>query len=338
MNLAIIGPSFFGYLAELADGFRTRGVEATFYDERPSNTVSSKVFFRLANETAKERAAARYIDGLCTRILAAGHSHILLVSVEVFSKSAVQRLQDAGLIICRYGWDSVQNKPLMYSLDPLMERIASFDGQDCETYGYHYIPLYSNLRCDPDATKRTDDFFYCTTLHSDRPFWVVDFLSVITAHGWRANFLLFYHNRMLWALRYIKSPRLWVLLKSVSAVPFSRNQITQAMQKANVVLDIHHGSQTGLTMRTYEALSLGAVLLTTNKASLKYLPADIHDRIVILDRSDLAGTMQSALDCNPASLSKAQSYSLSQDRFITQLMALLSGEPIPTAHPLEQHR
>jgi len=333
MKLAIIGPAFFGYLEELADSFTRSGINAAFYDERPSNSVSSKVVFRLASQSMKARIAKQHLENLCEQVIRAGSTHVLLVSVEIVDSIAVQRFREANLKVSRYGWDSVRNKPLMHSLDPLMDHIASFDGQDCETYGYSYIPLYSSLTADPtfEQVKETD-FFYCTTLHSNRPLWVTRFLEVINAKGWQANFLLFYHNRLLWWVQYIKTPSVWGLLKSISTISFSRDEIALATQAAKVVLDIHHGAQTGLTMRTYEALSLGVVLLTTNKAAFQYLPEDLHDRLVFLDAENLTKSMQTALERTPAPLTPAQSHSLSRDRFIAQLTALINGDPVPSAH------
>lgn len=332
MKLAIIGPAFFGYLDELARGFTQAGTPAQFFDERPSNTVRSKVFYRFASQNRKQKAAQTHIDKAIRQIITNGYTHVLLVSVEVISKEAVEQLKNAGLIICRYGWDSVQNKPHMHSLDPLMDRIASFDSTDCAQYGYDYIPLYSNLAPAAQGAPSSTDFFYCTTLHSNRPFWVKRFLAAAKKQGWSTDFKLFYHNRLLWMIRYISHPKVWGLAAQLSTKPFSRTAIIQATQKARVVLDIHHGAQTGLTMRTYETLALGKVLLTTNKMAAQVLPADLRARVAYLDADDLGGSFQKALAITPAPLTADQVYSLSQKRFIDQLTALLTNKPVPAAH------
>lgn len=332
MKLAIIGPAFFGYLDELAHGFARAGTPAQFFDERPSNTLRSKLFYRFASQSVKQKAAQAHIDTLTDQIISQEFTHVLLISVEVISNDAVQRLKAAELIICRYGWDSVHNKPHMHSLDPLMDRIASFDATDCTHYGYDYIPLYSNLTPAAQDAPSGTDFFYCTTLHSNRPFWVKRFLTQAQKHGWSTDFKLFYHNRLLWMIRYISHPQVWGLARQLSTVPFSRDTIVQATQKARVVLDIHHGAQTGLTMRTYETLALGKVLLTTNKMAATVLPADLRTRVVYMDADDLGGSFQKALDITPAPLTPDQAYSLSQNRFIDQLTALLSNTSVPAAH------
>jgi len=333
MQLAIIGPSFFGYLEDLAQRFQARGVAAAFYDERPSNTVSMKLFLRLAPTSVKARRTVRGLDQMIQSVIAAGTTHALLVSTEVVTPEAVRQMQAAGITVVRYGFDSVKNKPQMQTLDPLVSHIASFDPEDCANLGYHYIPLYSAAPVSDPAPARDSDFFYCTTMHSNRPVMVRDFQTVIARRGWSSRFLLFYHSKALFLATNVARPAVWPLVRQISSTPFSQTEIARATQEARVVLDIHHGKQSGLTMRTFEALSLGAVLLTTNPAAFDFLPKALTGRLARLDPDMLEHSMETALAIVPPPLTEAERYYLSVERFLDQITALITGADIPSGEP-----
>ena len=335
MKLAIIGPSFFGYLEDISDRLNARGLQTRFFDERKSNSVIGKLFARFSPVAVKQGQLAAHVDTIIDTILLSDTTHVLLVSVEVVTKQQISRLKKAGLTLCRYGWDSVRNKPKMYALDSLMDHIASFDPEDCATHGYIPIHLFSAPKGLSPAPPKTEDFFYCTTLHSNRPQLVMRLKKAIAANGFSDRMFLFYHSRLLWALRYAYQPTVWPLLREVSTEPFSLTAIAAATHGARVVIDIHHGAQSGLTMRTFEALSLEAILLTTNRASLSELPTNLAARVVLLDPENLDDCLRAAVtpatDPKLVSLTDKDRYALSIDRFLDQITALLKGDSVPEA-------
>ncbi|MFK7941518.1 MAG: hypothetical protein AB8B85_01175 [Paracoccaceae bacterium] len=335
MELAIIGPSFFGYLEDLTERFHARGIGATFYDERPSNSISTKAFLRVAPAAVKARRTADWLARTVQSVIEAGTTHALLISPEIVTPDAVRRLQAAGIKVTRYGFDSVRNKRGMQDLDPLMDRVASFDPEDCAQLGYDYIPLYSAApRRDP-APDRACDFFYCTTMHSHRPQMVARLKAIIARRGWSSGFLLFYHSRPLWLAIYLRHPQVWGLVREIATTPFSKTDIARATETARVVFDIHHGGQSGLTMRTFEALSLGAVLLTTNTATFEYLPKCLQNRLVHLDMDNPEASMEAALATRPGPLTEAELHYLSVERFMDQVFALATGAEIPQPDPVQ---
>lgn len=323
MKLALIGPSFFGYLQRLCGVYAARGIVAEFFDERPANSVKGKLAMRFSPRSVKTRLAQDHCAALRAAVLAGGFTHALLISPEVFTAEDVTALQKAGIVVCRYGWDSVRNKPHMKSLDPLMSAIASFDPEDCAAFGYDFIPLYSDAVPDAAPPPRDLDLFYCATLHSQRPHWITEVQRVARAQNWSAEFMLFYHAKWLWALRYATAPSVWPLLRQISTKSFSRAAISNATQRARVVLDIHHHGQIGLTMRTFEALSLGAVLLTTNKAGIAGLPQPLLDRMVVVEKGQFQSAMAQALAQKSGPLSEDMLHYLSVTRFADQLLDLL---------------
>lgn len=330
MKLAIVGPNFFDYLGRLAARFGTRGVAAAYFDERPANDTRTKILLRFAPRAAKERLTRDFHRALTAAILDGGFTHVLFVAIEAYPAAEIRRLEAAGLHLAGYCWDSLANKPHMGAIRPLMAAMASFDPEDCARLGFDYIPLYSDAIAQVPDGPRDIDFFYCASFHSQRPVWVDRLIRAADRHGWRLELRLFYHARWLWLVSNAARPRLWYLRHRFRTAPWPKPEVDAASERAKVVIDIHHKAQTGLTMRTFEALSQGAVVLTTNAHALDAVPEGLGARIVWLDPADVDGAMATALARPSGPLGPEARHALSVERFMDDLLGLLNSPSAAT--------
>lgn len=330
MKLAIIALSTFGYFERMAVRISNRGVPATFFDERPRNDVFSKLKYRLLPKAVGRRIAADHVRGICTQIVENGYTHALVVFAEVLSKDDIGYLKAAGVKVSRFTWDSVKNRPDVRRLDSLFDRIGSFDPADCETYGYSYIPLYSET-IEPELVlpidKRNLDFFFCGTMHSNRPELIHDISECIKRRGWSVKLSLFFHSRWLYAIRNLFSVKAMRLFPLIADRPFPHDETLADSRNARVVIDIQHPNQVGLTMRTFEALAQGAVLATTNERALTLLDQRFPGRIVYLDPATIEESLERAIEARPEPLGAEQYHELSQERFIDQILDLIGIDP-----------
>src|SRR3546814_439027 len=267
----------------------------------------------------------RYHEQITAEIIRSGSTHVLFGTIEMFPHACIRRLQEHGIVMCRYAWDSVRNKPYAKTLDSYMLAVASFDPEDCEREGYKYVPLYSGANAGAPTDRCDIDFLYCATFHSNRPSVMAKIIDESLRAEWKLELMLFFHSRKLWYLRYLLKPAVWHMGGLIATTPFSLDAIADRTARSRVVIDIHHGGQSGLTMRTFEALSLGAVVLTTNAIAPHGLPLQLRGRVVVLDLDDVAGSMARALARPREGLTKEMRYYLSANRFIDQLIALLLG-------------
>lgn len=325
MNVAIVGPAFFGYLNRIAGLMTTRGIPTRFYDEFPSNGIFTKIILRYSPLAVRQQATRRYHEQITAEIIRSGATHVLFGTIEMFPHACIRRLKDHGIVMSRYAWDSVHNKPYAKTLDPYMLAVASFDPGDCEREGYIYIPLYSGAKTLGWPDRCDIDFLYCATFHSNRPSVMARVIDESLQSGWKLELMLFFHSRKLWHLRYLLNPAVWHMGSLIATKPFSLDEIADMTARSRVVIDIHHGGQSGLTMRTFEALSLGAIVLTTNAVAPEGLPLQLRERVVVLDLNDVAGSMAQALARPRGALNEEMQYYLSANRFIDQIIALLLG-------------
>jgi hypothetical protein len=80
----------------------------------------------------------------------------------------------------------------------------------------------------------------------------------------------------------------WLLVRDFNDVSFgrwSKSRISTLYGSSIAVLDIEHHEQTGLTMRTLEALAGGNKLITTNQ-SIKDEPFFDENMILVIDREN----------------------------------------------------
>lgn len=335
MKLAIVSLSTFGYFERMALAATARGVEAEFFDERPANDVRTKLVLRLTPKWFGRRLVRHHVEAQRQKIIDGGFTHVLLVFAETFSVDDIQFLRAAGLRVSRFTWDSVQNRSNVASLDPYMDAIGSFDPDDCAAYGYTYIPLYSEVIRPEGILAKEDrpiDFYFCGTTHTDRAALIHRISEIASRRGWTTLFKLFYHSRPLYALRHWRDRRALALYGQISSQSFPHAEILEGSRRAKVVVDIHHAKQSGLTMRSFETLAQGAVLLTTNQRAVDLIEPGLRDRVVHLDRGALEASLAEALTRHAGPLEPDQYHQLSQDRFLDQIFDLVGitpGVPAP---------
>jgi phage terminase large subunit-like protein len=331
VKLAIISLSTFGYFERMAIAMTKRGVEAQFFDERPANDVLSKLVMRFATKRLVRKLARRHVEAQLNRIINGGFTHVLLVFAEVVSTDDIQFLRAAGLRISRYTWDSLRNRPNVAEFDPFMDAVGSFDPHDCAVKGYTYIPLYCE-HINPEGVlphnDRPIDFYFCGTAHTDRAALISRMKEISLHRNWRTVSQLFYHSRLLYAVRHWNDKRALALFNQISSDSFALSDIIAHIRKAKVVVDVHHANQSGLTMRTFEALAQGAVLLTTNQYAADLIDPALRDRVVFLDRNAVEASMAEALNRHSGPLAAEQYETLSQDRFLRQIFDLVGLAPV----------
>ena len=176
--------------------------------------------------------------------------------------SLKQHSKKAKVVV--YQWDSFLNNPNGINLINYSDTYYSFDFEDCKMYNLEYKPLFF---IDHKSTQVDSD---------------IDVLFVGKLHGKRLKLLkkLLKKNRntvikiLVSPLRYyyviltnifsFRKMKSWLITAKVDY-----NNYLNLLSRSNVIVDIHHLKQSGLTMRSIEALSAKKKLLTTNANILK---------------------------------------------------------------------
>jgi hypothetical protein len=290
MRLLFITPSFFGYEKVIVDAFRSRGIDVDLADERPSNSAVGRAVLRLAPKLVQS-SLKRHYDDLLARFGDVEYDGLLAIKGENLPEWFLRefRARNPGAVTMFYSFDAISNSSHCVSLFPLFDRLYSFDRGDVARYPVlEYKPLFYSAdfaHADPARPSRYLASFV-GTLHSDR----YEFVRAITRDLDIQRTLSYFYSQAKW---YFLVQRLTdrrnrrVSASEVSFDKMDRAQVAEIFASSRAVIDFQRPGQSGLTMRTFEALASGAALITTN-ASVTDEPFYSADRVLVVDRDPAA--------------------------------------------------
>ncbi|WHP04490.1 MULTISPECIES: lipopolysaccharide biosynthesis protein [Acinetobacter] len=267
------------------------GAQVTYFDERPKNNNFTKGIIRLKRDLL-EKKIQKYYDSILEQIQAERFDFLLVNRGEVVPSSFLERfikLQPECIRIF-YTWDSFHNHSHGLEILKYFQKRFTFDQKDAEEYNIGFRPLYFTDKYKDICSNNTEidiDLLFLGTAHSDRYVisskiaeWCVsnDLIS-FNYYYMQGKFVYFYKkffDKTFYKFDY----------KKLSFKGLNLDQIIDFYKKSNVILDISHPGQTGLTMRTFEALGAGKKLITTNTNIIGY-PFYNPNNIFVIDRKNI---------------------------------------------------
>lgn len=285
MRIAFITPSFFGYEEAISQAFRDRGIDVDRFDERPSNTAISRAILRILPQVAAGRLQ-RHFDGILGQLRRHRYDALLVVKGENVPPRVLKEFAESNPEAVRifYTFDSLANSGKCLELFPYLDRRYSFDRTDVEERDdLRYKSLFF-AREFAEARDRARDYdvSFVGTLHSDR----YNFYHAV-ARGLPPDrrFAFFYSQaRWYFALQRVIDKRMRrIASEEISFEKMPRAAVAEVFGSSRAVIDFQRPGQTGLTMRTFEALGSGAALITSNEAIIW---EDFYDpsRILVVPR------------------------------------------------------
>jgi len=287
-DVLLIAPVFFGYDQSIAREIESLGARVRFLADRP---FRSSLFRAL---TTKASAATQwYIDRLYARLLGEmsktfSPAHVLVINGQTLSKRTLceaRRLFPSAKFTL-YLWDSLDNRNSVVDNLNLFDRILTFDPRDATKYGLIFRPLFyvSELTPLADSQRCRYDLSFIGTCHSDR-YAIIHRLLRSSSDKSRLYVYLFLQGRWVyWIYRLLKPEFRGTKPDDFAYVPLDKATLKSVFDQSAAVLDIEHPKQSGLTMRTIEAIGARKKLVTTNQNIRDY---DFYgDNVHIVDRNN----------------------------------------------------
>lgn len=282
-------PQFFGYDTKMADALRCQGYQVDLYDERVSNGVLAKTCIRY-NVKLFHPVLDRYVSQIVARNADKQYDYIFVIKGEGLTRAGISVLRSAypqaKLIL--YLWDSLDNIRDGVGKLSLYDKVLTFDPEDASAYDLRFRPLFyhKGFSGTQVATEFQYDIAFIGTSHSSRPRIVKALTEQCEKTGrkffsylFTPHYLVYLYNKLFnREYRNVK----WSDLHSQSLPAQTVREIYDA---SRCVLDVEHGRQRGLTMRTIEMLGIGKKVITTNALIAQY---DFYNpkNFFILDRAN----------------------------------------------------
>lgn len=265
-SVLFISPAFFGYEVSICNAIEKNGYRVDFFDERTSNNSVLKAIFRV-RKSLLNSAINKYYNKILNNIRQKQYSHFLLIKGEVvpiwFIKAFKELNPRAKLIYYTYDSFNNNNQNSLFILEHF-DRCYSFDFEDVKLNPIFklkhlfFTDEFLNRSTNP-SKKYTISFV--GTLHSARYQIVKSLFSKID------NTFVFFYSPAKWFFfleKVFKKDHKNISTSEVSFKKISREAVADIFKSSKSVLDIQRTGQTGLTMRTFEVLASGAILITTN--------------------------------------------------------------------------
>jgi hypothetical protein len=281
-RVLILHPAFFGIDVALTEALNSLGATVESWSTRPSNSVTAKAMLRLAPSVA-ERTIARTLQQRISAIDVDNFDTVVIVKSEGVSVAVLESLRRRlpNAAFHAYFWDSVRNHQRVLAKLHCFDRVLSFDPADCaERPDWIYRPLFA-AECYWRVESRGSKSVYSLgSFHPERMRVLSRFVEMAKVDGIEsAHDMLFrgWVDRIRSTVARI-GPRVRIMRTAIPAEEAARR-----FGEHSVILDVHHPGQTGLTLRTFEALASGRKLITTNPTVRDH---DFFnpERIFVIDR------------------------------------------------------
>lgn len=285
-NVLLIAPAFFGYELEIQAELERRGAIVSRLLDRPFERASMKAMARFGRRWIMP-AADRYYERELTRLGDLNYSLAIVISGQTVSERTISRIasENPGVRMILYMWDSLKNRPAAAQNFPLFDRVLTFDRDDAHLFGIPFRPLFYGAGFEvAETTLDRLDFSFIGTAHTDR-YRVVSKIARQAPPTAKSRIFYFLHAPWVFFAQKIINPAFReAKFSEFSFTSLPKSEVWETFRRSNVIIDVEHPRQRGLTMRTIETFGAGKKLITTNADVRQY---DLFNpaNILVIDRA-----------------------------------------------------
>ena len=278
MNILFIAPSFYGYERGIKKELEIRNHKVSYFNELPFKDSAANNLLLTLPYFVRNKILDIYNRKIQSCIRKEKIDTIFVIRGAGIQEGTLQLIKDQNVYLINYQWDSLRNNSNAALIAKYANKNYTFDIGDAKTYQYIYLPLfslYTPISANSQKKKSKQIFF----LGSYRPlrYDLANKFSLICSKQ-QLPFVCYLYISPLVYLRRKFLLCFNIQKQNVCFRPLGKLQYANYLKDSLIVLDIHSITQTGLTMRTMEALSMGCKLITTNSAILNtpfYSPNNI---------------------------------------------------------------
>lgn len=284
-KILFIGPKFYGYHASIIQSLESYGASVTFLPEMDYSVkfrILSKLFPSISLSLV-EMHQSKFIESA----KGIDFDMVFVIRGGFFSRCLVESLKSVlpKSKFVLYQWDSLKQNDYS-NLIGMFDKVMTFDSLDAAKLNIPYEPLFYTSEYSSLLNERSEppkyDLAFVGAYHSDR----LDVVKKVSAFCEREGLSFRSHLfiKRLPLLRMLLTGKLKLSdLRYLSTESLSLTEVLGIYRESNAVLDIELNIQSGLSIRTFEALGAGLNFVTTNKHIISEAFYD-PKRILVIDR------------------------------------------------------
>lgn len=188
---------------------------------------------------------------------------VIIVKGRGVSRELIDFLRTFAHRVIAYNFDSFKFNPSPLDWLGSVDRYCTFDIKDAQDHDLALVHLFSALPENSPGGGKKYDVSAVMKNHSHRLSYTDKVLSSIPN---ASRFIYIYEpNYISFFLKFFKYPYLYVKYwRYIHFTPLSYEAFFNLLSQSRVTIDYAHPSQTGITIRCFEALSLGVAIITNN--------------------------------------------------------------------------
>lgn len=274
---------------EIISKMRQLGAIVEYYDERPSNNNFTKGIIRLKRDFYKYKINSYY-----NKILEISknryYDYLFVNRGEVIPGYFLEKfkLNHPNCIFIFYTWDSFTNHNHPTTILKYFDRKFTFDPEDAKKYNINFRPLFyldSFKNCiDKEEIITPYEVLFIGTAHSDRYKISNKIIEWCSDNGINSYTYYYMHSKIVFLYKSLFDNTFKKIdYKKLNFKSLKVSEIVKLYKKSNVILDINHPGQKGLTMRTFETIGSNKKMITTNTEIKRYYFYNPNN-IYVIDR------------------------------------------------------
>jgi hypothetical protein len=217
-----------------------------------------------------------------------------------------------------YNWDSFQLNRAPLKWYSFATKYYTFDYRDSDRWSLPVIELFSS---SATITAKKELKYQLSTVvrnHSSRLGYIDKVISILQP---TSVFISVYElNLFTFAINFLRSPRLYFKYRRyISFKPLAYGDYSEVMRSSEFTIDCAHETQTGITMRCFEAINMKTKIITNNTYMARSRHFDTADYIVF-DENDPPETLLNAYERCRAKTYASRPRTISH--FIDELVAV----------------
>ncbi|MCL2546596.1 MAG: hypothetical protein FWE06_05300 [Oscillospiraceae bacterium] len=289
-----IASPFFNIYRHIINEFEHQGYEVDYYNDRPSENSFLKGITKI-KKSLVHSIVERYFNNMIAETKDKDYDLVFIMNDKVITPKIMDKLKDSqkNAKFVLYMWDPIQLYPQANKIISYFDVAFSFDSADCaENSALQFLPLfYSKSYEEIDCVKRNDikyDLVSICTVHPNRYKIIKELFPALEADGVNIYSYMFINR-----LQYVYNKFFVKAFKKAKKneftfTPLPEQENIRMTGSTNAIFDIPHDKQSGLTIRTMEALGAKKKLVTTN-ANIKNYDFYNENNIYVLDENNRNG-------------------------------------------------
>lgn len=281
--LLVLPLTFYSFAKVFAKELDRAGYDVTIANDEYPQSMLGRILGKLRLQFL--------IEPLTYRVLypnfIAGQSYdvVLIIKGRGMSPRLLERMKEASKRVIAYNFDSFGYHPAPLAWYRIVHKFCTFDPADAAKYDLPLVPLFSSLAPNTNLKTVRYDISAIMRNHSQRLRYLDQVLRLVPSA--RVFVHVFEQNIFTFVGNFLKNPLLYMRYRKYihfKSLPYDR--YVDVLRGSEFTLDYAHPSQTGITIRCFEALSSQTKIVTNNPSVGTYPHFNESNTIVFSPRTD----------------------------------------------------